>query len=140
MSDEGCGCLIALALLGAAAYGAFKYLPLNHEAPKSAETVHSPPPLRPISDSGAPSSPARRGKQAAPCAVIARIPVSSSSIRSIGYCAQQRTLEVEFERGSVYRYWGVSQRTFDAFLSAPSKGQFFDYAIRNEPYGYARVR
>ena len=74
------------------------------------------------------------------CSVIHRVPVESSAVRSVGYCPAKRTLEVELVRGAVYRYWGVSQGTYNAFLAAPSKGQFFNVAIRGQPYGYVQVR
>ena len=40
-------------------------------------------------------------------------------------------LEVEFSSGSVYNYFGVTERLFQAFLGAPSKGKFFAQRVRS---------
>jgi KTSC domain len=57
--------------------------------------------------------------------------VESSSISSVGYNAASKTLEVEFHNGSLYRYYDVPQSVYDAWMAAPSKGQFFTYQIRD---------
>lgn len=144
MSDDGCGCIVALAVVGVVGYGAWAYLqpePRDTSMVDARPTaqqmrpVEEAPPIGPSATAAVPASPARET-----CSVILRTPVTASMIQSIGYCRAQRTLEVEFTRGTVYRYRGVSQGTYDAFLAAPSKGQFFNAAIRNQSYGYARVR
>lgn len=59
--------------------------------------------------------------------------VRSSNIRSIGW--ENGTLEVEFHDGGVYRYSGVPESVFHAFLNAYSKGSFFHDHIRDRyPY------
>jgi hypothetical protein len=68
-----------------------------------------------------------------------REPVSSSSIASIGYSADTKTLEVEFVTGRVYRYRGVEEETYEAFMSASSKGTFFNERIK-DGYPFERVR
>ena len=67
-----------------------------------------------------------------------RDPVSSSNIVSVGYDAPSETLEVEFMSGSVYQYYNVPQSIYDAFIAAPSAGQFFAYQIKNA-FPYSRV-
>jgi hypothetical protein len=148
MSDDGCGCLVALAVIGAIAYGAWTYFgtptPQSQDVPGTARPV--PPRVpEPVvdgrTDDGSPLVDLQESEDnEQSCAIIRRMPVNSSMIRSVGYCPAQRTLEIEFERGTVYRYWGVSQGTYDAFMAAPSKGRFFNRAIRSQPYGYTRVR
>lgn len=65
-----------------------------------------------------------------------RDPVVSSNLVSVGYDSQSGTLEVEFQNGTVYQYFNVPQSTYEAFMAAPSKGQFFAYQIRDRfPYG-----
>jgi hypothetical protein len=64
--------------------------------------------------------------------------VSSSNIVSVGYDAASETLEVEFQSGAVYQYYNVSQSAYDEFMSAPSKGKFLNYQIKNA-YPYSRV-
>lgn len=67
-----------------------------------------------------------------------RDPVSSSNIISVGYDASSETLEIEFKSGSVYQYYNVPQSIYDAFIAAPSSGQFFAYQIKNA-FPYSRV-
>ncbi len=65
-------------------------------------------------------------------------PVSSSTVRSIGYDRQTETLEIEFGSGRVYQYYGVPDRLHVEIMQAPSKGQFFNTYIRDQ-YPYSRV-
>ncbi|WP_267221601.1 KTSC domain-containing protein [Dyella silvae] len=67
-----------------------------------------------------------------------REPVASSNISSVGYDAPSETLEVEFSNGTVYQFYNISQGTYDEFLAASSKGQFFNVYIKNA-YPYSRV-
>lgn len=67
-----------------------------------------------------------------------RHPVFSSNIASIGYDPGSQTLEVEFQNGSVYQYYNVPQGTYDKFITAPSKGKFLAYQIKDF-FPYARV-
>ena len=64
--------------------------------------------------------------------------VESSSISSVGYNAASKTLEVEFHNGSLYRYYDVPQSVYDAWMAAPSKGQFFTGYIRGQ-YRFEKV-
>jgi len=57
--------------------------------------------------------------------------VASSSIRSAGYDARTRTLEIEFIDGAVYRYFDVANGVYRALMSARSKGQFVNAHIRD---------
>ena len=67
-----------------------------------------------------------------------RIPVTSSSLSSAGYSADESTLEVEYLNGSIYQYFAVPKGVFDSLLMAPSKGSFISERIRNH-YPYRRV-
>ena len=51
--------------------------------------------------------------------------VSSSSIRSVGYDARDRVLEVEFNDGRVNQYSGVSAEVHRRLISAPSIVSYF---------------
>lgn len=59
-----------------------------------------------------------------------RVPVTSTSIASLGYDAATSTLEVEFETGAVYRYFAVPRAVHDALLKAESIGQTFNVVVR----------
>lgn len=63
--------------------------------------------------------------------------VSSSSVRSIGYDRAHALLEVEFSSGKIYQYEGVTAEIARAFVSAESKGAFFNEHVRDR---YPAVR
>ena len=64
--------------------------------------------------------------------------VASSNIRSIGYDSTTQTLEVEFQSGWVYQYYGVPASLNENIMQASSKGQFLNQYIKNA-YPYSRV-
>ncbi len=68
-----------------------------------------------------------------------RTPVSSSDLQSVGYDATTRTLEVEFNNGSVYQYSGVPESTYRGLISASSHGKYFHACIK-DAYPYQQVR
>jgi hypothetical protein len=58
--------------------------------------------------------------------------VDSTVIHAIGHT---RVLEIEFESGSVYQYFDVPQKIYDAMLQSDSKGRYFNQHIRGKfPY------
>ena len=67
-----------------------------------------------------------------------RSAVASSNIAAVGYDSTSQTLEVEFSNGAVYQYYNIPQTIYDALMTAPSKGQFLAYQIKNR-FPYARV-
>jgi len=58
-------------------------------------------------------------------------PVSSSNIRSIGYDATHKILEIEFTSGEVYQYFDFLPHVYEAFMNASSKGRFFATLIKD---------
>ena len=68
-----------------------------------------------------------------------RTQVQSSNIRSVGYDPGSTTLEVEFHGGGVYKYSGVPETVYQAFMRAASKGSYFHAHIRDR-YPVRRVR
>lgn len=56
--------------------------------------------------------------------------VTSSSLRSVGYDAENQLLEVEFHNGRVYQYAMVSLDVYEQLLSAASLGTYFNSNIR----------
>ena len=67
-----------------------------------------------------------------------RYQVASSNVRSIGYDSMTQTLEVEFQSGWVYQYYGVPDFLHQQLMQASSKGQFLHQYIRNA-FPYSRV-
>lgn len=59
-------------------------------------------------------------------------------MRSVGYEAGSRILEIEFQSGAVYQYFEVPVRVHKGLLQAESKGQYFNSEIR-EDYAWVRV-
>jgi hypothetical protein len=60
------------------------------------------------------------------------LPVSSSHLKSVGYDAPSRVLEVAFHDNQRYRYLGVAAPLYQALLSAKSKGKFFAANIESK--------
>jgi YD repeat-containing protein len=65
--------------------------------------------------------------------------VNASTIRSVGYDARARLLEIEFSSGSVVQYERVSPEVHRALLAAPSIGSYFRDQIE-ESYTSRRIR
>lgn len=65
------------------------------------------------------------------------IPVDSSLIKRVTYAADA-TLTVHFHSGAVYRYFTVPRHTLEAFLTATSKGTYFNRYIR-DGFPYQRI-
>jgi lysyl-tRNA synthetase class 2 len=56
----------------------------------------------------------------------------SSVIRDADYNRDAGTLEITFKTGRNYTYFGVPEWTYDALVSAPSPGEYFNTHIRGE--------
>ena len=67
-----------------------------------------------------------------------RKPVDSSTMRSVGYEAESRILEIEFDSGAVYQYLDVPLRRYEELQAAESKGRYFNSEIRDS-YPYVQV-
>lgn len=61
-----------------------------------------------------------------------RNPVSSSTIRAVGYDPKAAVLEVEFVNGGVYQYSAVEAETYIGLAGAQSAGKFFASAVRGK--------
>ena len=59
-----------------------------------------------------------------------RMKVVSSNIKSVGYDAAQRVLEVEFFSGKVYRYSQVAPEVHEEMMQAESIGRFFGARVK----------
>jgi hypothetical protein len=67
-----------------------------------------------------------------------RYPVSSSTIRELGYDADRQILEVLFVNGHLYQYFDVPEAIFQEMLRAGSAGQYLNANIKGR-FRYARV-
>lgn len=65
--------------------------------------------------------------------------VSAGNIRSVGYDARSRVLEVEFTNGGITQYSGVSDEVHRRLVNAPSPGSYFHDNIE-ENFTARRVR
>jgi hypothetical protein len=68
-----------------------------------------------------------------------RVPVSSTQLTSVGYDPATLTLEIEFRKGGVYQYVGISAETHERLMTAESIGTFFNTVIREGGFAYLRV-
>ena len=60
-----------------------------------------------------------------------RVSVTSSNMALIGYNDAEKILEVEFNSGSVYQYYGVEEEVFEAMINAGSVGKFFNANVKD---------
>ena len=67
-----------------------------------------------------------------------RTPVTSTTLKSVGYDPQTQTLELEFDSGSVYQYDNVPPEVYQGLLEADSLGRYFNENI-DKSYNYRRM-
>jgi len=67
-----------------------------------------------------------------------RIELNSTGLQAATYQEQLALLELEFRSGAIYRYFGVSGRTYQELLLAKSKGTYFHCHIRDR-FSYAKI-
>lgn len=68
-----------------------------------------------------------------------RTPVESSNLVSVGYDSDNSMLEIEFDKGTVYQYFGVPISIYEGLMKADSHGKYFIAHIKDGPYKYKRV-
>ncbi len=68
-----------------------------------------------------------------------RQPVSSTSIQTVGYDPEKKTLEIEFQSGEIYDYFDVPRDIYVDLMHAESHGQFFIQNIRDQ-YRFEHVK
>ena len=82
----------------------------------------------------APAATAKSPAQAGP----ELVPVSSSALRAVGYDAERRILEIEFQNGAVYCYYDVPAEVHLGLMAADSHGRYFNQQIRGA-FRYKRI-
>lgn len=58
--------------------------------------------------------------------------IESSMIRSIGYDADNSTLEIEFNSGAIWQYFDFPESIWYEFEGSDSQGKFFRREIKNQ--------
>ena len=56
--------------------------------------------------------------------------VESSTLATVAYDEARQLLQLEFCSGTVYQYFSVPSAVHQALIAAPSKGRYFNEAIR----------
>ena len=69
---------------------------------------------------------------------ITRTAVSSSNLSSVGYDVKTKTLEIQFNDGSIYQYYQVPQDVYVGLMKAESHGKYF-YAVIQNSFQYKKV-
>jgi KTSC domain-containing protein len=64
--------------------------------------------------------------------------VESTTLAALGYDEVHEILQLEFRSRAIYRYFGVPAPVYESLLAAPSKGKYFNRAIRGN-FRYARA-
>ena len=59
-------------------------------------------------------------------------PVESTTLATVAYDADRELLQIEFHHRGIYQYFGVPSAVHAALLRSPSKGQYFNHAIRGK--------
>ena len=65
--------------------------------------------------------------------------INSGTLRSVGYDARNRMLEIEFTSGSIVQYTGVNEDLHRGLMSAASAASYFKDRIE-EDFPSKRVR
>ena len=60
--------------------------------------------------------------------IVTAIP--STTLATVVYDEAREVLQLELVSGATYQYFGVPRAVHEALLSAPSKGRYFNQAIR----------
>lgn len=63
---------------------------------------------------------------------IKRVPITSSSIASIGYDKEAHILEIVFHHGAIYQYVEVPENVYKELMGSPSQSAYFMNEIKNK--------
>jgi KTSC domain len=58
------------------------------------------------------------------------IAVDSTTLRTVGYDAERKLLQIEFQNRSIYQYFEVPATLYEELMQASSKGAYFNRSIR----------
>jgi hypothetical protein len=63
--------------------------------------------------------------------LLERLPVKSCILRSVGYDAAQKNMEIEFCSGLVFQYSGVPSKVYADLMSSGAVGKYFSEKVRS---------
>jgi hypothetical protein len=64
--------------------------------------------------------------------------VTSSTVESVGYDAQNQELHVNFLKGGLYIYSGVPESVYNELVAAVSPGTYLDQNVKKAGYSYRK--
>lgn len=65
--------------------------------------------------------------------------VQSTCIKSASYNSAKEVLRLTFTDGTSYKYFNISKDHYDGLRDSLSKGQDFNFNIRNAGFGYTKI-
>lgn len=68
---------------------------------------------------------------------IRRATFTSTSLTTAAYWTNRNALEIEFRDQTIYRYFNVPAALYEALLTAPSPGAYFNAHLR-KPFPHRR--
>ena len=58
--------------------------------------------------------------------------VKSNTIRTVGYDEPTQILEIDFQQGGTYRYFGVSKKIYDSMIKpSTTPDEYYERFIKN---------
>jgi hypothetical protein len=69
---------------------------------------------------------------------VEMIPVESSSIKKVGYDAEEKEMYIRFVSGFLYVFQAVPEELFDELVNADSVGSYFAVNVKGQ-YTYYKV-
>lgn len=67
-----------------------------------------------------------------------RIYLDSTTVASVTYNPDDKTLEIEFQGGKIYHYRAVPQSVYYSLINAASAGKYFNENIR-DVYSFKQI-
>jgi hypothetical protein len=71
--------------------------------------------------------------------LFSRTPFDSSNLASVGYDAENKILEIEFNHGGVYQYFDVPKDVYNELMEADSHGKYFVHNVKDN-FEYKRIK
>lgn len=65
--------------------------------------------------------------------------VISTCLDNADYNTGTSTLTLVFDKWGTFEFYSVALAVYDALIAAASKGQYFNFNIRNANYTYLRI-